>query len=126
LSSGTTESSGSLPRSGRRSSEVTDRHTALTATTSRTATGQPSRRGTGPLSGTGTLVRFMLRRDRIKLRAWVGGLGLFVIYIGAALPQPAPTGQALVAAVQTLEQPSGRVGRSEERGVGRGSRVRRA
>ncbi|HLS46675.1 MAG TPA: hypothetical protein VK045_14700, partial [Ornithinicoccus sp.] len=51
----------------------------------------------------------MLRRDRIKLPAWVGGLGLFVIYIGAALPQLAPTEKDLVAAVQMLEQPIGRM-----------------
>lgn len=54
-------------------------------------------------------MRFMLRRDRIKLPAWVGGLGLFVIYIGAALPQLAPTEKDLVAAVQMLEQPIGRM-----------------
>src|SRR5699024_1319485 len=108
-SCGTTETSWCLPRPGRRSSEVTDRHTARSATTSQPTTGQPSRRGTGPLSGTRTLVRFMLRRDRIKLPAWVGGLGLFVIYIGAALPQLAPTEKDLVAAVQMLEQPIGRM-----------------
>jgi ABC-2 type transport system permease protein len=59
--------------------------------------------------GTGTLVPFMLRRDRIKLPAWVGGLGLFVVYIGAALPQLAATEDDLGAAVPLLQQPVGRM-----------------
>ena len=66
-------------------------------------------RGSGTLAGTGTLVRFMLRRDRIKLPAWVAGLGLFVIYIGAALPQIAPTEADLAAASPLLSQPIGRM-----------------
>lgn len=65
--------------------------------------------GDDPLAGTGTLVRFSLRRDRIKLPAWVGGLGLFVIYIGAALPQLAPTEEDLAAVVPLFTQPVGRM-----------------
>ncbi|MEH6820079.1 MAG: ABC transporter permease [Dietzia psychralcaliphila] len=61
------------------------------------------------LAGTGTLVRFSLRRDRIKLPAWVGGLGLFVVYIGAALPQLAPTEEDLAAVVPLFTQPVGRM-----------------
>lgn len=63
----------------------------------------------GQLTGTGTLVRLMLRRDRSKLPAWVGGLGLFVVYIGAALPQIAPTEADLEAVVPLLAQPVGRM-----------------
>src|SRR5690606_9262266 len=62
-----------------------------------------------PLAGTGTLVRFFLRRDRIKLPAWVGALGLFVVYIGAALPQLAPTEEDLAAVVPLFTQPVGRM-----------------
>ena len=65
--------------------------------------------GDDPLAGTGTLVRFSLRRDRLKLPAWVGGLGLFVIYIGAALPQLAPTEDDLAAVVPLFTQPVGRM-----------------
>ncbi|WP_153397464.1 ABC transporter permease [Ornithinicoccus halotolerans] len=61
------------------------------------------------LAGTGTLVRFMLRRDRIKLPAWVGGMGLYVVYIGAALPVLAPTEEDLAAVTPMLEQPVGRM-----------------
>lgn len=65
--------------------------------------------GSGDRVGTGTLVRFMLRRDRLKLPAWVGGLGLFVLYIGAALPQLAPTEADLAVVTPMLEQPIGRM-----------------
>ncbi|WP_151526941.1 ABC transporter permease [Serinicoccus kebangsaanensis] len=72
--------------------------------------GAPSTSGGGTaFAGTGTLVRFMLRRDRIKLPAWVCGLGLFVVYIGAALPQIAPTEDDLAAASPMLSQPIGRM-----------------
>lgn len=60
-------------------------------------------------AGTGTLVRLMLRRDRIKLPAWVAGLGLFVVYIGAALPQIAPTEDDLASVVPLFTQPVGRM-----------------
>lgn len=43
--------------------------------------------GGGSLAGTGSLVRFILRRDRIKLPAWTLGIALFAYYYGAALPQ---------------------------------------
>ena len=39
------------------------------------------------LTGTGKLIRFILRRDRIKLPAWLLGISVFVMYYGAALPQ---------------------------------------
>lgn len=45
----------------------------------------PEQRSVRPTTGTATLVRLMLRRDRIKLPAWVGGLGLFMLYLGATL-----------------------------------------
>lgn len=63
----------------------------------------------GALAGTGVLVRFMLRRDRIKLPAWVGGLGVFVLYISAALPQLAPTESDLATAVSLFDRPVGRM-----------------
>ncbi|MGJ3509730.1 ABC transporter permease [Enemella sp. A6] len=76
-----------------------------------TATLSPAR-ATGPArphTGTGTLVRLMLRRDRIKLPLWIAGLGLYVLYIGAALPALAATKQELGAIVPLLQQPVGRM-----------------
>lgn len=61
------------------------------------------------LTGTGTLVRFLLRRDRVRLPAWVGGLGLFVISIGSGLAQQAPTDEDLAALTPLLEAPVGRM-----------------
>lgn len=76
---------------------------------------RPGRRGaatsgpTGSHAGTMRLVRLMLRRDRIKLPAWIAGLGLYVVYIGAALPMLAATEQDLGAIVPLLQQPVGRM-----------------
>lgn len=61
------------------------------------------------LAGTGTLTRFFLRKDRIKLPAWVGGLGLMVAYIGSALPTLAPTDEDLAALTPLFTQPVGRM-----------------
>ncbi|UFU03811.1 ABC transporter permease [Ruania suaedae] len=38
----------------------------------------------GPFTGTAALLRFMLRRDRIRLPAWVLGIGIFVPYFFTA------------------------------------------
>ncbi|HSJ62199.1 MAG TPA: hypothetical protein VK895_13285 [Jiangellaceae bacterium] len=58
--------------------------TTLTQEPARTTAGRPRENS---LAGTGKLVRFNLRRDRIKLPAWLAGMFLFVFYYGAALPQ---------------------------------------
>jgi ABC-2 type transport system permease protein len=65
--------------------------------------------GAAPLAGLGTMIRFILRRDRIKLPAWIIGHGLFVIYITAALPQLAPTQRDLAGLTTLLTQPVGRM-----------------
>ena len=41
--------------------------------------------GASVVTGTGTLLRFMLRRDRIRLPAWTFGLAILVAYFAAAL-----------------------------------------
>lgn len=64
---------------------------------------------TAAFAGTSTLIRFGLRRDRIKLPAWVAGLGIFVLYIGNALPLLAPTQKDLAALVPVFTQPVGRM-----------------
>jgi ABC-2 type transport system permease protein len=60
-------------------------------------------------TGVGTLVRFLLRRDRVKLPAWTGGLGLFVLYLAAALPNVAGTEEDLRGASQLFNDPVGRL-----------------
>lgn len=60
-------------------------------------------------TGTSTMVRFLLRRDRLKLPLWVGGLGLYMVYIGTALPQLAPTPEDLAGAAILFDSPVGRM-----------------
>lgn len=73
-----------------------------------TAAAQTAPTATG-LAGTGTLVRFFLRRDRIKLPAWLAGLGLYVLYVGTALPALAPEPEDLQALAPLFSQPVGRM-----------------
>lgn len=63
----------------------------------------------GPHTGTLELVRHLLRRDRIKLPAWLAGIALYVLYIGTALPSIAPREQDLAAIIPMLQQPIGRM-----------------
>jgi ABC-2 type transport system permease protein len=74
-------------------------------------TTQPARteRRAGALTGTGTQLRFLLRRDRIKLPVWAGGLGLFVLYLLAALPTVAETEEELAGTVELFGDPVGRM-----------------
>ncbi|MFE7757942.1 ABC transporter permease [Streptomyces sp. NPDC057418] len=63
--------------------------------------------GTGPLAGTGTLIRFVLRRDRVRLPVWI--LALFLGTVSTARNYTAlyadPEARASVAA--TLGSPAG-------------------
>lgn len=61
------------------------------------------------LAGTGTMIRLALRRDRLRLPAWIAGHGLLVLYIGSALPQLAPTKEDLAGITSLLSQPVGRM-----------------
>lgn len=63
----------------------------------------------GNLTGVGTLVRFLLRRDRVKLPAWSGALGLFVVYVATALPNIAGTEEELRSATALFADPVGRL-----------------
>src|SRR5699024_4565870 len=69
----------------------------------------PGRTSVAPAAGTATLIRFLLRRDREKLPASIVGLGLFVVYIGSALPTIAPTAQALAPTMTLFTEPVGRM-----------------
>lgn len=77
--------------------------------TARRAARQSADSSRHPLAGTATLVRFMLRRDRIRLLSWSGGLGLFVLYLVTALPTLAETEDDLAATTQLYTEPVGRL-----------------
>lgn len=67
--------------------------------TTATATATPATgRGSGALTGTATLLRFMLRRDRIRLPAWLIGISIFVPYCFAELRTAFPTEADLATA----------------------------
>src|SRR5690625_2421999 len=66
-------------------------------------------RSASPLAGTGTIIRLVLRRDRVRLPVWIGVHGLMVLYISAALPQIAPRERDLPEITALLSQPVGRM-----------------
>ncbi len=81
----------------------------MTATATAERPRTAASRGPKALAGTWTLVRFQLRRDRIKFPAWVGGLGLFMLYLVAALPFAYESEQDLAGAAQLFQEPVGRL-----------------
>ncbi|MFI5718779.1 ABC transporter permease [Nocardia sp. NPDC051750] len=80
-------------------------------TTTATHPGTPAATPAGPprstwrdtLAGTGALVRLDLRRDRIKLPAWVLGIALMSVYYASALQQVYKTPEDLRAVSQFSE-----------------------
>jgi ABC-2 type transport system permease protein len=68
----------------------------MTATALRPAAPAADVRSPGAsLAGTGTLVRFILRRDRVKLPAWLLGATGLLYYFGMALPEVFATEEQL-------------------------------
>lgn len=61
------------------------------------------------LAGTTALVWLFLRGDRVKLSAWVGGIGLIVVYMCTVLPEVAATEQDLDSTVARWGSPAGRM-----------------
>lgn len=61
------------------------------------------------LIGTGTLLRFMLRRDRIRTSTWVLGIGLMGFYFAHAIQILADSEQELVSVATMYTAPVGRM-----------------
>jgi ABC-2 type transport system permease protein len=61
----------------------------------------------GELVGAGTLIRFLLRVDRVRVPAWVAGIGAFALYVSTAVP--AAYGDDLDAATDLFDSPVGRL-----------------
>ena len=66
------------------------------------AAGRPQ----GPLTATGTLIRFALRRDRIKLPAWIAGISLTMIATAASFPGLYVDAQARQARAVLMANPA--------------------
>jgi ABC-2 type transport system permease protein len=82
----------------------------MTATTTAPAPSATAERARpGALTGTGTLVRFLLRRDRVRLPAWAAGFGVFMLYIATALPAAYGSDEELGAVTQLFQDPVGRL-----------------
>ncbi len=76
----------------------------MTATTPHRTT--PVGTGTA-VTGTGNLLRFMLRRDRFRLPAWTLGLPLLMTYFAAALDTIAQTPEDLAGLTAFTSSPAG-------------------
>lgn len=63
--------------------------------------------GGGTLTGTSTLLRFMLRRDRIRFPGWTLGLTLLMAYFATAITQVAGTDEDLAALSEFSGTPVG-------------------
>lgn len=61
----------------------------------------------GALAGTGTMVRFMLRRDRIRFPAWTLGMAAMMAYFANFLPQAFDDEAALQGLVDFSTSPIG-------------------
>ncbi|WP_055478106.1 ABC transporter permease [Sphaerimonospora mesophila] len=78
-----------------------------------TATATPAlgrtaeRTGGGTLAGTGVLLRFGLRRDRVRIPVWLAALTLGTLWPAAAFPQLYATAADRQAAAATMRSPAG-------------------
>ncbi|GAB2648598.1 ABC transporter permease [Kribbella swartbergensis] len=57
-------------------------------------------------TATGTLVRFALRRDRVKLPIWIGGIGLGMLYAVSALPAVYGTPEERQVRAELMDSPA--------------------
>jgi len=58
------------------------------------------------VTATGDLVRFALRRDRVKLPIWVGGIGLGMLYAVTALPTVYSTPEERQVRAELMDSPA--------------------
>ncbi len=71
------------------------------------ATALPARAAEGPWTGTGTLLRAALRRDRRRLTVWIVGLGLLPVYAAVGLRTVYPTTADRLARAAVVDTPAG-------------------
>jgi ABC-2 type transport system permease protein len=60
-----------------------------------------------PLAGTGALIRFALRRDRVRLTAWVVGLSVYVTMVASSFPGIYPGAAERQARAALMGSPGG-------------------
>ncbi|MQA01620.1 MAG: ABC transporter permease [Streptosporangiales bacterium] len=79
----------------------------MTATATPTLGHTTHRAGGSVLTGTGTLLRFALRRDRVRIPVWLGALTLGTLWPAAAFPQLYETAAERQTAGDTMATPAG-------------------
>ncbi|MGW4096982.1 ABC transporter permease [Mycobacterium sp. NPDC004974] len=67
----------------------------------------PVRSTTSPFTGTATLLRLALRRDRVRLSVWAGALTLMMVYAPNAIRLAYPGEEQRLARVNLLKTPAG-------------------
>lgn len=65
-------------------------------------------RGVGPFAGTGTLIRFIMRRDRVRLPVWIGSITLFTVGSVASIPDLFQDASDLQARADLMRNPGTR------------------
>ncbi|HEX6230936.1 MAG TPA: ABC transporter permease [Actinomycetota bacterium] len=76
----------------------------MTTVSGRARTAAP-RKGQA-LAGTRSQIRFILRRDRVRLAVWIGGIGFSVVTFAASLPQYYQNQAQRQARAQLMENPA--------------------
>jgi ABC-2 type transport system permease protein len=57
-------------------------------------------------AGTGTLIRFILRRDRVRIPVWIVSILVSLVGTALLLPESFPTQESIVARAQLVENPA--------------------
>ncbi|UZN05144.1 ABC transporter permease [Cellulomonas sp. S1-8] len=78
-----------------------------TLTPTRTTTPRRGPAGGSTFTGTGRLLRFGLRRDRVRIAVWAGSVAALVGYMAAAIPAAYPDAAALETRAAIMREPSG-------------------
>lgn len=79
----------------------------MTTTTTPAIGRTAARAGGNALTGTAALVRFALRRDRVRIPVWLAALTLGTVWVAVAFPELYPTAAALRATATTMNSPAG-------------------
>lgn len=69
------------------------------------AAARPATPSGSSLAGLGTLLRFQLRRDRVRLPVWILGITLAVVSTAVSFPAIYPTAEDRAGALQTIDNP---------------------
>ncbi|MEE1929876.1 ABC transporter permease [Streptomyces sp. TRM 70351] len=78
----------------------------MTAATAPPAPAGSPARGTAPLAGAGTLLRFAARRDRVRLPVWTAALVLGTVTTAGSYRDLYPTAEARRSTAETMSSPA--------------------